>query len=148
MKVQYFGDVNDYRKFALLRLPATVGGFKIGVCWMLTPNDSRKDGGKRANLELPGKWQEYDSSLFIELNEVLKEPDPDDLPRIERKGLLPNATFFNDLTPEERGARANFHKACLAAFDGRDIVFFDPGQRPQCSVSSEGMEEFRQVRLQ
>jgi hypothetical protein len=37
MKVQYFGDVNDYRKFALLRLLASKGGFKIGVCWMLIP---------------------------------------------------------------------------------------------------------------
>ena len=41
MKVQYFGDVSDYRKFALLRLLATVGGFRIGVCWMLTENDGR-----------------------------------------------------------------------------------------------------------
>jgi hypothetical protein len=30
MKVQYFGDENDYRKFALLRLLANEGGFKIG----------------------------------------------------------------------------------------------------------------------
>jgi len=36
MKVQYFGDVNDYCKFALLRLLAKAGGFNIGVCWMLT----------------------------------------------------------------------------------------------------------------
>jgi hypothetical protein len=34
VKVQYFGDVNHYRKFALLRLLADK--FKIGICWMLT----------------------------------------------------------------------------------------------------------------
>ena len=44
MKVQYFGDVNDYRKYVLLRLLAKSGEFKIGVCWMLTPADDRTDG--------------------------------------------------------------------------------------------------------
>ena len=42
MKVQYFGDVNDYRKFALLRLLADK--FKIGVCWMLTEADGSGRG--------------------------------------------------------------------------------------------------------
>jgi hypothetical protein len=42
VKVQYFGDVNDYRKFALLRLLADK--FKIGVCWMLTEADGSGRG--------------------------------------------------------------------------------------------------------
>ena len=36
MKNQYFGDVNDYRKYGLLRLLGRAGKVKIGVCWMLT----------------------------------------------------------------------------------------------------------------
>jgi hypothetical protein len=54
VKVQYFGDVNDYRKFALLRLLSEVGGFKIGVCWMLTEADGSGHGAKRGYLEQPG----------------------------------------------------------------------------------------------
>ena len=44
MKNQYFGDVNDYRKYGLLRVFANQAAFNIGVCWMLTPDDERRDG--------------------------------------------------------------------------------------------------------
>ena len=64
MKVQYFGDENDYRKYALLRLLATLGRFKIGVCWMLTPADERSDGGKRSFIQRPAKWRALDPDLF------------------------------------------------------------------------------------
>jgi hypothetical protein len=39
VKAQYFGDVNDYRKFSLLRPLAAAGRFRIGVCWMMTEPD-------------------------------------------------------------------------------------------------------------
>ena len=60
MKVQYFGDVNDYRKFALLRLLAREGRFKIGVVWMLTPDDDRAEGNRRAYAKQPDKWRSFD----------------------------------------------------------------------------------------
>jgi len=50
VKVQYFGDINDFRKFALLRLLSGVGGFKIGVCWMLTEADDSKHGLSNASV--------------------------------------------------------------------------------------------------
>ena len=37
MKHQYVGDINDYRKYALLRALSAGGANRIGVCWMLTP---------------------------------------------------------------------------------------------------------------
>jgi hypothetical protein len=40
MKEQYVGDVNDYRKYALLRHFAIECGLRVGVCWMLTPPDT------------------------------------------------------------------------------------------------------------
>lgn len=39
MKHQYIGDINDYRKYALLRTLSADGVNRIGVCWMLTPDD-------------------------------------------------------------------------------------------------------------
>ena len=45
MKNQYFGDINDYRKYGLIRLLADGGKIKAGVCWMLTPDDTRTDAG-------------------------------------------------------------------------------------------------------
>jgi len=39
MKNQYFGDINDYRKYGLLRLLTDGGDIRTAVCWMLTPGD-------------------------------------------------------------------------------------------------------------
>ena len=63
MKVQYFSDVNDYRKFALLK--ALSGkGFTIGVCWMLTEAEGSCQGDNRSYLRQPDKWRGYDPALF------------------------------------------------------------------------------------
>ena len=66
MKNQYFGDVNDYRKYGLLRLLAGGGTLRIGVCWMLTPNDSGPDGKKTEYLDDRNRdeWQCYDHELY------------------------------------------------------------------------------------
>jgi hypothetical protein len=45
VKNQYFGDINDYRKYALLRALTNCGGIRTTICWMLTPDDGRGDGG-------------------------------------------------------------------------------------------------------
>lgn len=45
MKNQYAGDINDFRKYAILRALATCG-FRVTVCWMLTPDDGGPDGRK------------------------------------------------------------------------------------------------------
>ena len=103
MKVQYFGDENDYRKYALLRLLATLGRFKIGVCWMLTPADERPDGGKRSYIQHPTKWRALDPDLFDLMATVKPQPDLADLVRIEREGLIPNAKFFNSMIPDSAG---------------------------------------------
>jgi hypothetical protein len=79
VKVQYFGDVNDYRKFALLRLLSRVGQFKIGVCWMLTEPDDSKHGGNRKFLEQAAKWRAYDPKLFDALAKVPASPQLSDL---------------------------------------------------------------------
>ena len=126
MKVQYFGDVNDYRKFALLRLFARTGGFRIGVCWMLTPADGRPDGKKRSYLEQPGEWSEYDPPLFELLRTVKPMPELSDLLRIENEGVILNARFFNRITPDDRAGRLSFHQACLSDFAQCELAFFDP----------------------
>jgi hypothetical protein len=126
MKAQYFGDENDYRKYALLRLLAKSGGFKIGICWMLTPADERSNGGKRSYVQHPAKWRAFDPDLFDLMATVKPKPGLVDLLRIEREGLIPGAKFFNEVIPDPRGERVAFHQACLSAFNGCDLVFFDP----------------------
>jgi len=62
MKNQYFGDINDYGKYGLLRILAGFGELKIAVCWMLTPDDGRRDGRLIQYLKQPEKWRKYDPS--------------------------------------------------------------------------------------
>ncbi len=43
MKNQYFGDINDYRKYGLLRAIQSKGEARLLVAWMLTENDGSRD---------------------------------------------------------------------------------------------------------
>src|SRR3954464_1849408 len=66
MKNQYFGDVNDYRKYGLLRSLVLADGLRIGVCWMLTPDDHRPDGEKTKYLNPRSErnWRSLDPILY------------------------------------------------------------------------------------
>ena len=44
MKNQYFGDINDYRKYGLLLLLTNGEEIKTAVCWMPTAEDGPIDG--------------------------------------------------------------------------------------------------------
>jgi hypothetical protein len=55
MKNQYFADVNDYFKYGLLRCFAHAE-FRLGVCWMLTPDDRGPDGRKTKYLSQRQTW--------------------------------------------------------------------------------------------
>ena len=124
VKVQYFGDVNDYRKFALLRLLSRQ--FKIGVCWMLTEPDGSAQGANRSYLKQPKVWSGYDPELFELLKKVPETPQLPDLQRIEADGIVPGATFFNEFVPNSRTERDTYHTRCMDAFADRNLVFFDP----------------------
>lgn len=63
MKNQYFGDVNDYQKYELLRTLANNGQYKIGVCWMLTADDGQTDGKFTDFLNKPDVWRMMHHSL-------------------------------------------------------------------------------------
>ena len=55
VKDQYFGDVNDFRKYGLLRVLAGSDRLRLGVCWMLTAPDGRTNGEFLAYLGQPKK---------------------------------------------------------------------------------------------
>jgi hypothetical protein len=80
MKEQYVGDVNDYRKYALLRHFAIEGGVRVGVCWMLTPPDT---GNLQNYLLEPQRWRDYDQDLFDRLTRILGRQLPNRLRAIE-----------------------------------------------------------------
>jgi hypothetical protein len=126
MKIQYFGDVNDYRKFALLRVLARQAKYKVGVCWMLTEADERPDGNDRSYRERSDVWRGFDADLFDALKTIPCSPKEDDLQRVEKEGLIPRAIYNENLTPDALTERKKFHHDCMTKLAAADLVFFDP----------------------
>lgn len=124
MKEQYVGDVNDYRKYALLRLLGR-SGLRLGVCWMLTPNDGRSDGNKLAYLDQL-KQERHDPELFALLRRVRDEPDARRLILIEGSEILPGTVFVNTIVPETLFERQLWFRQASAALTETDLIFFDP----------------------
>lgn len=134
MKHQYVGDISDYRKYALLRALSWGGANHIAVCWMLTPSDSSADGGKLAYLGQPDRYRQFDPQLFDILAHAANEPDRRRLQTIEESGTVPDATYLNELLPDDAAGRAAFMDRCLSAFEHSDVVFFDPDNGLETSL--------------
>lgn len=126
MKNRYFGDVNDYRKYGLLRALQKPGNLSLEVGWMLTPDDDSSDGGLRHYLREPSKWRRYDEPLFGHLSAALSDGATPSVTMIERSSILPRARFFSEVVPDERSARALWGERIVEFAAGADLVFLDP----------------------
>jgi len=126
VKNQYFGDVNDYQKYGLLRALQEDGSGRLLVAWMLTPNDGSRDGSLRSYLQDTERWGRYDPQLFDGLRALLQ---PDAVPSVsllEDAELLPRTDFFASTVPDSRQGRHAWRDDLFAAAKGADLVFLDP----------------------
>lgn len=126
MKNQYFGDINDYRKYGLIRSIIRTTGLRPFVIWMLTPDDGSTDGKFLSYLNNPGKWSHHDPDLFYKIKELLAEHQDRCVSLIENSGLLPKASYFGALTPDSTSGRATWFDALAEQARGSDFVFLDP----------------------
>jgi hypothetical protein len=125
MKNQYFGDVNDYKKYGLLRILSRNGAMRITVCWMLTESDDRNDGKKTGYLKNPVVWRRFDPELFDSLSGVIRNKKRE-VKRAEDMGIIPGACYFQRLLFDDPASRtAYFHKLYSFAKES-DLIFFDP----------------------
>lgn len=124
MKNQYFGDINDYLKYGVLRCFVDAG-LSIGVCWMLTPDDARSDGRKIGYLFNPDKWRGFDPNLFDSLAEAIRKGSRR-IRHFQKSELLPNASFCNGLVPDYQPARKRWLTTSLRKLANVDMLFFDP----------------------
>ena len=102
------------------------GKVRIGVCWMLTPDDGRSDGEKLGYLKRPDEHRRFDPELFDLLAHVAAEPDRRRLKAIEASGAIPGAAYHNDLLSDAHEDRQSYLNACASEFDDAELVFFDP----------------------
>ena len=126
MKNQYFGDINDYRKYGLLRGLQSIGGSRLLVAWMLTPDDGSRDGGRRSYLRDPDTWMRYDPTLFTGLAGMLRPRSVPEVSLIERSSLLPRAFYYAAVVPDAIKDRDAWRQGLLSAAHDADLVFVDP----------------------
>lgn len=126
MKNQYFGDINDYKKYSLLRHLSGNGRIKTVVCWVLTQDDSRTDGSRIEYLAKPDRWRSYDPVVYEHLREHVMRQGRRDVSTIEQAGILPNCRFYREYVHDDVGSRDGFFSAFSSFARGADLVFFDP----------------------
>ena len=128
MKNQYVGDINDYKKYGLIRVLAGDGehAFRVGVFWMLTEDDERNDGNILEYLNDPIRWQHYDLPLFTKLHSIIHTHRKRTVSLVQKLGILPNATFVDKLLSDDVKLRKNDFSSALDSFNGHEIIFFDP----------------------
>jgi len=75
-------------------------GLRVGVCWMMTPDDGRSDGEKKIHFDQPEKWTGHDGILFgaLQTAAALQEGRP--LEAFEQMGLIPGARFYGAVVPD------------------------------------------------
>jgi hypothetical protein len=126
LKHQYFGDVNDYRKYGLLRALSVASGLPIGVCWLLTTNDQKRDGESRRYLSNPDGWRDHDARLYDELCRLLATGVDRSILHAEAWGLVPRARYFPALLGDSRVDREAYFARAWGYLADQPLIFFDP----------------------
>lgn len=134
MKHQYVGDISDYRKYALLRALSADGANRVGVCWMLTPDDGGADGGRLTYLGQADRHRRFDFELFDILAHAAAEPDRRRLQSIEDSGAITGGLYYNETLPDDTAGRAAFMERCASKFRDAELVFFDPDNGLEVSL--------------
>ncbi len=138
MKNQYVGDINDFRKYGLLRVLSSDGAIRTGVCWMLTPDDMRNDGQFISYLDASHAWRGYDPVLFDRLVMCVRNPEERNVQCIEETGILPNARFHSEVLRDNLNDRRRYFAEMQTRFADRDLVFFDPDNGLEIQSCSMG----------
>ena len=126
MKNQYFGDVKDYWKYGLIRALSGCGKLETAVCWMLTPDDERSDGGFLQYLAEPERWERFDPELFERLRELVAVQGRREVDGAAESGMLPGARYFTQILTDGKAERAQYFDAFMQLAAGCDLAFFDP----------------------
>lgn len=143
MKNQYVADINDYRKYGLLRILSGYGAISTGVCWMLTTPDKRPDGKfldylENRNLD---KLRPFDPPLFDAMYEIIHGIKQRHVAHVEQSEILPNASFHSTVIQDAHSDRTSYFNAMANAFCHADLVFFDPDNGLEVESKPKGRRD-------
>lgn len=126
MKNQYFGDINDYKKYGLIKLLSGYGKLSTVICWMLTPNGTKLDGRKTKYLHTPQKCRGFDPVIYDFLRKEVIERGTRRIESLEHSNILSNCKFYSEAVPDSSGPREEYLQRFLEYARGADLAFFDP----------------------
>ncbi len=126
MKNQYFGDINDYRKYGLIRYLTDFGRLTAAVCWMLTPNDGRTDGRFTTYLEEPDKWRHFDPPLYDTLKEIVISQNRRSVLLAEKMNVIPSAKYYDAIITDLSLDRLSYFESFADFSRSYGLIFFDP----------------------
>ena len=138
MKDQYFGDVNDFRKYGLLRNLVLPTRLRLGVCWMLTGSDGRSDGNFLSYLHQPERYERCDPDLLRWMRSVVHEERDRRVVRIEGSRVLLDAVFQSEMLTDDGAQRGRYFAECQQMFRECDLVFFDPDNGVEIGTVGKG----------
>jgi hypothetical protein len=125
VKNQYFGDINDYWKYGLLRR-FVAAGLAPHVCWMLTRDTpSNGDGNKTRYLSRPHEWRAYDPELFDFLAEQIVNGKRS-VECLEENRLLGPASFHRAELGDLAAPRHAYMADARHGIPPDALLFFDP----------------------
>lgn len=134
MKNQYFGDIGDLGKYAILRYLAD-NGISIGINWYLTDWDESNDGKMTKYLtDNEADFRHLDTELFDTLKKLVIDNDQRDVIASEDLDIIKNAIYYHDLLDisgyldieTKKEFRKQWHDRALVALEGAELVYFDP----------------------
>lgn len=124
MRNQYFGDVNDYCKYGILREMARQG-LQIQVGWMLTEDDDGGHGIHTRYLNRPAEWRHFDPELYDFLTEAVAR-DERRVGLLDEGGLIPGAVFTDTPIPADPAERRTWFRILEGYALGKPMIFLDP----------------------
>ncbi len=122
MKNQYFGDINDYRKYVLLHSILSASDLKLLVTWMLTPDDGSTGGKFTSYLDSENKCSMYDTELFIQLKQLLTGDQNREVSLMEKSDLLPGAEYFSVEVPDFASGRKDWFGSEVEALWTKELI--------------------------
>jgi hypothetical protein len=124
MKNKYFGDINDYFKYSLLRVFARSHVGPISVCWMLTADDNRGDGSFIKYLSDASSWDAYDPPVFRFLHKELVWKQLRSVSAMKRSRLILKARYYQHYLDDEN--RDMYFQNFSTTAWSKGLIFFDP----------------------
>ena len=123
MKNQYFGDINDYRKYGILRVMSK--RFSIAMCWMLTSDDGTLDGGNIRYL-YNNDDKKFDNDLYCILHNSVIINKERKVCIAQKSNLIDNAVYHSEFLQNSILKRKEYFDHLKLLSQNSNLLFFDP----------------------